>query len=94
MTTSMRWFANQWQTQEVDETVVNRVLAAKNVLDIGCGHNPYKKFATGNFTGIDIYIDTADKHIDFLNFRTKEKYDLIISYGVFHFHSLNHLLDC
>ena len=50
----MRWFANQWQTQEVDETVVNRVLAAKNVLDIGCGHNPYKKFATGKFTGIDV----------------------------------------
>ena len=49
MTTSMKWFANQWQTQEVDETVVNRVLAAKNVLDIGCGHNPYKKFATGSF---------------------------------------------
>jgi len=92
MTTSMRWFANQWQTQEVDETVVNRVLAAKNVLDIGCGHNPYKKFATGKFTGIDVYIDTADEHMDFLNFRTQEKYDLIIAYGVFHFHSLD-LID-
>ena len=69
MTTSMRWFATNWKTEEVDENVVNRVLAAKNVLDIGCGHNPYKKFCTGNFLGIDAYIDTADKQIDFLNFR-------------------------
>ena len=84
----MRWFATNWKTEEVDENVVNRVLAAKNVLDIGCGHNPYKKFCTGNFLGIDAYIDTADKQIDFLNFRTNEKYDLIIAYGVFHFHSL------
>ena len=89
MTTSMRWFATNWKTEEVDENVVNRVLAAKDVLDIGCGHNPYKKFCTGNFLGIDAYIDTADKQIDFLNFRTNEKYDLIIAYGVFHFHSLD-----
>ena len=31
----MRWFATNWKTEEVDENVVNRVLAAKNVLDIG-----------------------------------------------------------
>ena len=52
MITSMRWFADNWKTEEVDETVVNRVLAAKNVLDIGCGHNPYKKFATGKFVAV------------------------------------------
>ena len=92
MIQSMRWFADNWKTEEVDETVVNRVLAAKKILDIGCGHNPYKKFATGNFTGIDVYIDTADEHMDFLNFRTHEKFDLIIAYGVFHFHSLD-LID-
>ena len=34
MTQSLRWFTTNWKTEEVDETVVNRVLAAKNVLDI------------------------------------------------------------
>ena len=38
------FFGTTWNQTEVDDHVVDRIINAKSVIDVGCGFNPYKKF--------------------------------------------------
>ena len=87
------YFKNVWETTEEDSQVIEAVKKAKNILDVGCGHNQYKKYAKNAFWGIDIACEEADEIVDILNFRSASKYDLIICYGSLHFYTIQWVED-
>lgn len=81
------FFGNTWNQTEVDDHVVDRIVNAKSVIDVGCGFNPYKKF-NYNLTGVDIVNEQADAVCDILDYDTMGlKYDVAICYGILHFNS-------
>ena len=88
-----RYFSKVWQPdmkkwkhsglQLIDE--VNN-LRPRNVLDVGCGYNEFK--GKINFlTGIDPYNDKADMVIKTIDFKPKEKFDVILCLGSINFGS-------
>ena len=81
------FFGKTWNQTEVDDHVLKRIKDAKNVIDVGCGFNPYKK-STENLVGVDIVNDQADHICDILEFPAWErKFDVAICYGILHFNS-------
>ena len=88
-----RYFSKYWQAdmkkwkhsglQLIDE--VNK-LRPRNVLDVGCGYNEFK--GKINFlTGIDPYNDKADIMINTIDYKPKEKFDVILCLGSINFGS-------
>ena len=88
-----RYFSKVWQSdmkkwkhsglQLIDE--VNK-LRPRNVLDVGCGYNEFK--GKINFlTGIDPYNDNADIQINTIDYKPKEKFDVILCLGSINFGS-------
>ena len=67
-----QFFGKTWNQTEVDEHVVDRIINAKSVIDVGCGFNPYKKF-NDNLIGVD--------------FSNNGPFDVAICYGILHFNS-------
>jgi hypothetical protein len=55
-------------------------LNPRSVLDIGCGYNEFKG-KIRNLTGIDPYNDRADYKISIMDFRSNEKFDVILCLG-------------
>ena len=47
------FFGTTWNQTEVDDHVVDRIINAKSVIDVGCGFNPYKKF-NHNLVGVEL----------------------------------------
>ena len=81
------FFGTTWNQTEVDDHVVDRIINAKSVIDVGCGFNPYKKF-NHNRVGVDLINEEADENCDILDFDTMGcKYDVAICYGILHFNS-------
>ena len=81
------FFGTTWNQTEVDDHVVDRIINAKSVIDVGCGFNPYKKF-NHNLVGVDLINEEADENCDILDFDTMGcKYDVAICYGILHFNS-------
>ena len=78
------FFGKSWHQTEVDDHVVERLKGARNVIDVGCGFNPYKKFHD-NLVGIDIVNEQADVNCEILDFPNDTKFDLAICYGILHF---------
>lgn len=56
------------------------------VLDVGCGYNEFKG-KIHNLTGIDPYNDKADHKISIMDFRTNQRYDVILCLGSINFGS-------
>ena len=82
-----QFFGTTWNQTEVDDHVVDRIINAKSVIDVGCGFNPYKKF-NHNLVGVDSINEEADENCDILDFDTMGcKYDVAICYGILHFNS-------
>ena len=82
-----QFFGTTWNQTEVDDHVVDRIINAKSVIDVGCGFNPYKKF-NHNLVGVDLINEEADENCDILDFDTMGcKYDVAICYGILHFNS-------
>ena len=88
-----RYFSKVWQSdmkkwkhsglQLIDE--VNK-LRPRAVLDVGCGYNEFK--GKINFlTGIDPYNDNADIRINTIDYKPKEKFDVILCLGSLNFGS-------
>ena len=61
-------------------------LNPRSVLDVGCGHNEFKG-KIKNLTGIDPYNDRADYKISIMDFRSNEKFDVILCLGSINFGS-------
>ncbi len=67
----------------VDEV---NALNPRSVLDVGCGYNEFKG-KIKNLTGIDPYNDRADYKISIMDFRSNEKFDVILCLGSINFGS-------
>lgn len=66
------------------ETVNN--LDPTQVLDVGCGYNFFKN-KIHNLVGIDPYNDCADIKVSIENFKTADRYDVILALGSINFGS-------
>ena len=63
----------------------------KNVLDFGCGYNPFKG-RINNLVGIDPYNTAADYMVDILDFKVdSQSFDHIIVFGSLNFNSKDEL---
>ena len=86
-----KYFSKYWQNdmkkwkysgvQLIDE--VNS-LKPRAVLDVGCGYNEFKG-RIDNLVGIDPYNDKADLQIITLEYKTADKYDVILCLGSVNF---------
>ena len=88
-----RYFSEVWQPEMkkfkysglilIDE--VNS-LKPRNVLDIGCGYNEFKG-KINNLVGLDPYNNRADIQCKIADYRTTEKYDVVLALGSINFGS-------
>ena len=88
-----RYFSKVWQSgmkkwkhsglQLIDE--VNK-LRPRAVLDVGCGYNEFKG-KIKYLIGIDPYNDKADVVINTIDYKPKEKFDVILCLGSINFGS-------
>jgi hypothetical protein len=75
----------QWTGWRIAEEICRA--GPKNVLDVGCGYNPFKGRIPG-LVGIDPYNNCADFQVDILDYRVEpESYDHIIALGSINFNS-------
>ena len=66
-------------------------LKPRAVLDVGCGYNEFRG-KIHNLTGIDPYNDRADLHVSTLEYRTDQKFDVIMCLGSINFGSRDKIL--
>jgi SAM-dependent methyltransferase len=93
-----RYFSKYWQNGMkkwkysglalVDE--VNS-LRPRAVLDVGCGYNEFKG-KINNLIGIDPYNDRADLQVSALNYKTDQKFDVILCLGSVNFGSRDKII--
>ena len=86
-----RYFSQYWQAdmkkwkysglQLIDEV---NALYPRAVLDVGCGYNEFRG-RINNLIGIDPYNDNADYKIATLDYKSKEKFDVILCLGSINF---------
>ena len=93
-----RYFSKYWQNDMkkwkysglalVDE--VNS-LKPRAVLDVGCGYNEFKG-KIDNLIGIDPYNDRADLEVSTLEYKTDQKFDVILCLGSVNFGSRDKII--
>ena len=66
-------------------------LRPRAVLDVGCGYNEFKG-KIDNLIGIDPYNDKADHQVGTLEYRTDQKFDVIMCLGSINFGSRDKIL--
>jgi len=66
-------------------------LKPRAVLDVGCGYNEFKG-KINNLTGIDPYNDRADLQVSTLEYRTAQKFDVIMCLGSVNFGNRDKIL--
>ena len=66
-------------------------LKPRAVLDVGCGYNEFKG-KIDNLTGIDPYNDKADLQVSTLEYRTDQKFDVMLCLGSVNFGSRDKIL--
>ena len=66
-------------------------LKPRAVLDVGCGYNEFRG-KIHNLTGIDPYNDRADLRVSTLEFRTDQKFDVIMCLGSINFGSRDKII--
>ena len=81
-----QYFGNVWTVTETDPHVIESIKNKKDVIDVGCGFNQYKKF-NNNLIGVDYVNKEADWIGDLLNYKSDNKFEIAICYGVLHFYS-------
>jgi SAM-dependent methyltransferase len=74
-------------------TLVDEVnsLKPRAVLDVGCGYNEFKG-KIDNLLGIDPYNDKADLQVSTLEYRTTQKFDVIMCLGSINFGSRDKII--
>ena len=88
-----KYFSKYWQNdmkkwKYSGLALVNEVnsLKPRAVLDVGCGYNEFKG-SIDNLVGIDPYNDKADLMVSTLDYKTDQKYDVILCLGSVNFGS-------
>lgn len=66
-------------------------LKPRAVLDVGCGYNEFRG-KIDNLTGIDPYNDKADLQVSTLEYRTDQKFDVIMCLGSVNFGSRDKII--
>ena len=66
-------------------------LKPRAVLDVGCGYNEFKG-KINNLIGIDPYNDRADLEVSTLEYRTTQKFDVIMCLGSINFGSRDKII--
>jgi SAM-dependent methyltransferase len=66
-------------------------LKPRAVLDVGCGYNEFKG-KIDNLIGIDPYNDRADLHVSTLDYKTDQKFDVILCLGSVNFGSRDKII--
>ena len=66
-------------------------LKPRAVLDVGCGYNEFRG-KIDNLIGIDPYNDQADLQVSTLEYRTNQKFDVIMCLGSVNFGSRNKII--
>ena len=66
-------------------------LKPRAVLDVGCGYNEFKG-KINNLIGIDPYNDRADLEVSTLEYRTTQKFDVIMCLGSVNFGSRDKII--
>ena len=66
-------------------------LKPRAVLDVGCGYNEFRG-KIDNLTGIDPYNERADLQVSTLEYRTDQKFDVIMCLGSINFGSRDKIL--
>ena len=66
-------------------------LKPRAVLDVGCGYNEFKG-KINNLIGIDPYNDRADLQVSTLEYRTDQKFDVIMCLGSVNFGSRDKII--
>jgi len=67
-------------------------LKPRAVLDVGCGYNEFRG-KIDNLIGIDPYNDKADHEVGTLEYRTDQKFDVIMCLGSINFGSRDKILS-
>ena len=93
-----RWFSNYWQNKMkkwkysglalIDEV---NALKPRAVLDVGCGYNEFKG-KIHNLIGIDPYNNLADHEVGTLEYRTDQRFDVILCLGSVNFGSRDKII--
>lgn len=86
-----KYFSTQW-TANIDQykysgwSLVEQIMDHEQVLDVGCGTNPFKDKIT-NLVGIDPAFDQADYKTTIENFQTEKRFDVAFCLGSINFGS-------
>ena len=85
------YFSELWQPRMEDyehsgKQLVETIneMRPSAVLDVGCGYN-YFKDKIKNLTGIDPYNERSDRQVRLLDFRTGQKFDVVMALGSVNF---------
>ena len=94
-----KYFSKYWQNDMkkwkysgvalIDE--VNS-LKPRAVLDVGCGYNEFKD-KIDNLTGIDPYNDRADLQVSTLDYKTDQRFDVIMCLGSVNFGNRDKIIE-
>ena len=94
-----KYFSKYWQNDMkkwkysgvalIDE--VNS-LKPRAVLDVGCGYNEFKG-KIDNLIGIDPYNDRADLQVSTLNYKTDQRFDVIMCLGSVNFGNRDKIIE-
>ena len=93
-----KYFSKYWQNdmkkwKYSGLALINEVnnLKPRAVLDVGCGYNEFKG-RINNIIGIDPYNDNADLQVGTLDYKTDQKFDVILCLGSVNFGSRDKII--
>ena len=93
-----KYFSKYWQNdmkkwKHSGLALINEVnnLKPRAVLDVGCGYNEFKG-RINNIIGIDPYNDNADLQVGTLDYKTDQKFDVILCLGSVNFGSRDKII--
>jgi hypothetical protein len=93
-----RYFANHWDNdmkkwKHSGLALIDQIndMKPRAVLDVGCGYNEFKG-KIHNLIGIDPYNNRADHEIDIMEYRSMEKFDIILALGSINFGGRNKII--
>ena len=93
-----KYFANHWDNdmkkwKHSGLALIDQIndMKPRAVLDVGCGYNEFKG-KIHNLIGIDPYNNRADHEIDIMEYRSMEKFDIILALGSINFGGRNKII--
>ena len=94
-----RYFSKYWENdmkkwKYSGVALINEVnsLKPRAVLDVGCGYNEFKG-KIDNLIGIDPYNDKADFQVSTMEYKTEQRFDVILCLGSVNFGSRSKIME-